>query len=643
MEYRILALYRFVPLVSPSLSSCDDSTGCGGGGGSNGGCNDEASSPSSVVHQQQQNTGNHHPPELITLQTELTSTLKQYGVKGTLLLAPEGINGTICYPYPPPPTLDGAACNENGASISASATNNDKLENDDDDDGDDDPVASYLKSHPLFGGPELRTRLSVWKEEENGTQAFHRLKIKIKAEIVTLGLGRPLVNRKPVPLEEGYEGHMMSATTTIDGAQVVNSSITNMDQVIANEATSGTKNETRTNQNQQQKQHSSTSSSTVISTTSSTTPQKHSLRQTYNELSNPLTTRGQYLNPKQWDTICINNPDVLVIDTRNTYEIDIGTFQNAIDPKTENFSDFPQYLEKLSMEYDWNTKSCVHKDDGYGGGGGDINSVSVEENEATKLLNNNGIDKPTPSKKKKPPPKGIAMFCTGGIRCEKATSYAIQSNLFPSNLPIYHLEGGILAYLDDVAKRGGDDHFHDATKDVDGTSSSDGDGTNSSSGSDDKKKNEKNGQAESSSNKSSTFHGECFVFDKRVAVTAGLKPTSNYVQCHGCRGPMDRRLLSSTASNNGTTENNGNCSSENMEHMYNEEEVTRYNELSKGISHSLPPLTYDTQTQQYYLPGLTCPRCHVSTTRESLVRFVERERQVEICRKEGRTLFCEGK
>ena len=100
-----------------------------------------------------------------------------------------------------------------------------------------------------------------------------------------MGLGRPLVNRKPVPLDE-YEGHMMSAATTIDGAQVVNSSITNMDQVIANEATSGTKNETRTNQ-QNQKQQSSTS--TVISTTSSTTTQKPSLRQTYNELSNPLT------------------------------------------------------------------------------------------------------------------------------------------------------------------------------------------------------------------------------------------------------------------------------------------------------------------------------------------------------------------
>ena len=74
MEYRILALYRFVPLVSPSLSSCVDRTGYGGGDGSSGGCNDEASSPSSVVHQQQQNTSNHHPPELITLQTELTST-----------------------------------------------------------------------------------------------------------------------------------------------------------------------------------------------------------------------------------------------------------------------------------------------------------------------------------------------------------------------------------------------------------------------------------------------------------------------------------------------------------------------------------------------------------------------------------------
>ena len=206
------------------------------------------------------------------------------------------------------------------------------------------------------------------------------------------------------------------------------------------------------------------------------------------------------------------------------------------------------------------------------------------------------------------------QYLTGGIRCEKATSYAMQSNLFPSDLPIYHLDGGILAYLDDVAKRG------EQVEENDDKSSNDMDTSSSS-------------KKESSS---STFHGECFVFDKRVAVTEGLKPSTNYIQCHGCRGPMDHRLLSTSET---SVDDNNNCVDNNSD---NSEEVKRYKEISMGIS-DLPPLRYDNKTQRHYLPGLTCPRCHASTTRESLVRFVERERQVEICRKEGRTLFCEGK
>jgi len=475
IEYRILALYRFIPLTT-SLES---------------------------------------------LKEELLATLRRYEVKGTLLIAPEGINGTVCYPYPPPLIFNKEGENDLEKKVSSSEDNKEV----------DDPVANYLKNHPLFGGSELRTRLSIWKDEDNTNnnevdkegneliakpqQAFHRLKIKTKEEIVTLGLGRPLVDRKPVNI---------TSDQTDD-------------------------------------------------------------RQTYNEKSNPNKTKGEYLTPQQWDEAC-HNPNILVIDTRNTYEIDIGTFESAINPNTENFSDFPKYLEKLADEFDWNEEeNCDKKEQ----------KDTIESDQM---------------KKKKPPPEGIAMFCTGGIRCEKATSYALQTNLF-KDVPIYHLEGGILGYLDDVAKRGEVGDVCDDNKKDGGT-----EGSEASS-----KKSKKSS--------SSTFHGECFVFDKRVAVKEGLKPTSNYIQCHGCRGPMDHRLLSA-ASKDTTVES--------INDDDNREEVERYNQLAQGIS-DLPKLQYDSKTRSYYLPGLTCPRCHSSTTRDSLLRFAEREKQVEICKSKGESLF----
>jgi len=476
IEYRILALYRFTPLTT-SLES---------------------------------------------LKEELLITLRRYEVKGTLLIAPEGINGTVCYPHPPPSHYEKEGDIDGEKKVSNADGNKDEQM-------DVDPVANYLKNHPLFGGSELRTRLSIWKDEEgtNTTnnevdkegkeliakpqQAFHRLKIKIKEEIVTLGLGRPLIDRKPI-------------------------NITDTDQ--------------------------------------------DEDRRTYNEKSNPNKTKGRYLNPKQWDEAC-HNPNILVIDTRNTYEIDIGTFESAINPHTDNFSDFPKYLEKLADEFDWNQEeNCDKKKD------------TLE---------------PDQMKKKKPPPEGIAMFCTGGIRCEKATSYALQTNLF-KDVPIYHLEGGILGYLDDVAKRDEDDKSEDKKEGgLEGSETS---------------------SKKSKKSSSSTFHGECFVFDKRVAVKEGLKPTSNYIQCHGCRGPMDQRLLSASKDTIGTNINDDD----------NREEVERYNQLAQGIP-NLPKLQYDSKTRSYYLPGLTCPRCHSSTTRDSLLRFAEREKQVEICKSKGESLF----
>ena len=120
----------------------------------------------------------------------------------------------------------------------------------------------------------------------------------------------------------------------------------------------------------------------------------------------------------------MKDPNVLVIDTRNSYEIDIGTFESAVDPQTQHFSEFPEYLTKLAGEYDWdyhqeasNNNQVQKKQDGDGGDGKDNETTNESTNPPP----------PTTTTKKKSPPKAIAMFCTGGIRCEKATSYALQS------------------------------------------------------------------------------------------------------------------------------------------------------------------------------------------------------------------------
>ena len=148
----------------------------------------------------------------------------------------------------------------------------------------------------------------------------------------------------------------------------------------------------------------------------------------------PNRQAGTYVSPVDWNAL-ISDPDVLLIDTRNDYEVALGTFAGAADPKTSSFGEFPKY---------------------------------VGEN----------LD---PARHRK-----VAMFCTGGIRCEKASSY-MQSQGFRE---VYHLKGGILKYLEEVPK----------------------------------------GQ--------SKWQGECFVFDHRVAVGQGLVPT-DLEMCHGCRIPLD--------------------------------------------------------------------------------------------------------
>ncbi|PCI08612.1 MAG: hypothetical protein COB77_01955 [Gammaproteobacteria bacterium] len=142
---------------------------------------------------------------------------------------------------------------------------------------------------------------------------------------------------------------------------------------------------------------------------------------------------GSYVKPEDWNEL-IADPDVLLVDTRNDYEVAIGTFKNAINPKTETFRDFPEYVEK-------NMDAGRHKK--------------------------------------------VAMFCTGGIRCEKSTAYLKEQGFEE----VYHLQGGILKYLETVSE--------DA----------------------------------------SLWQGECFVFDNRVSVNHRLEKGS-YDQCHACRLPI---------------------------------------------------------------------------------------------------------
>lgn len=149
----------------------------------------------------------------------------------------------------------------------------------------------------------------------------------------------------------------------------------------------------------------------------------------------PRNSVGRYVPPQDWNAL-ISDPDTLVIDTRNHYEVAVGSFEGAVDPKTDSFREFPEwvddYLERLPN-----------------------------------------------------PPKNIAMFCTGGIRCEKSTSYLVSRGF----KNVFHLEGGILKYLETIPET------------------------------------------------ESKWQGECFVFDHRVSVGHGLSPGA-YDMCHACRMPI---------------------------------------------------------------------------------------------------------
>ena len=155
---------------------------------------------------------------------------------------------------------------------------------------------------------------------------------------------------------------------------------------------------------------------------------------------NPNNTVGTYVKPEDWNAL-ISDPDIIVLDTRNDYEVHIGTFKGAVNPETTTFREFPEYVAQ-------NLDKAKHKK--------------------------------------------VAMFCTGGIRCEKASSYMLEQGFGQ----VYHLQGGILKYLEIVPES------------------------------------------------ESLWQGECFVFDQRVAVKHGLAE-GDYDQCYACRHPLSTAELTS--------------------------------------------------------------------------------------------------
>ncbi len=154
-----------------------------------------------------------------------------------------------------------------------------------------------------------------------------------------------------------------------------------------------------------------------------------------NKLVDPKKIVGEYIPPEDWNQL-IGDEEVMVLDTRNTYEHSIGSFKGAIQPETTNFREFPAWLDR-------------------------VQALGLDKN------------------------KKVAMFCTGGIRCEKASSL-MRSKGFEN---IYHLQGGILNYLEKINEE------------------------------------------------DSLWRGECFVFDDRVAINHKLQ-VGSYDMCHGCRMPM---------------------------------------------------------------------------------------------------------
>ena len=200
----------------------------------------------------------------------------------------------------------------------------------------------------------------------------------------------------------------------------------------------------------------------------------------------PALNAGQYVTPQDWNQL-LADPDLVLVDTRNDYEVQIGTFAGAINPATASFSELPGWVDRAMRP------------------GGAL----------------------APSNGKKPK---VAMFCTGGIRCEKSTAL-LRSKGFEE---VFHLEGGILKYLETVPAA------------------------------------------------QSRWQGDCFVFDERVSVGHGLQP-GDFTLCRSCRDP----------------------------------------------------LSMEDRRSPLYERGVSCARCHSSTTDAQKASYRERQRQVDLAGRRG--------
>jgi len=399
-KYRVLALYKFVSPIIP-MSSLPD------------------------------------------LKSELDRLCRQHSARGTILLAEEGINGTICYPFKNKSKsktiiVDSDKDDDKTATTTITKKDNDaKNVNYDGSDYDDEKKEHYSEqSTDIVDDNDellsflqnkfdhsLRIRISVVDQS-----IFSRLKIRIKSEIVTMK-------------KEGNK--CRNSNNDTDG-------------------------------------NDAGSDYTTIATTAHTCGP-----------CCPTKEVGEYVSPREWNKLLLD-PETVVVDTRNEYEIDVGTFQNSINPHTQSFVEFP----------DWIRANII----------------------------GNGEDD---GKKK------IAMFCTGGIRCEKATNVCLQLIPKTKNVSVYHLEGGILAYLDEFAEKRDE----------------------------------------------SLFKGDCYVFDQRVAVTYGNKPSTIFREkCHACRHP----------------------------------------------------LSCDDLKRDDYVQGLSCKYCFDQLSKKQQERFTQRQKQMELALKSGK-------
>ncbi|XP_061339204.1 rhodanese-like domain-containing protein 7 [Gastrolobium bilobum] len=175
----------------------------------------------------------------------------------------------------------------------------------------------------------------------------------------------------------------------------------------------------------------------------------------------PVERVGKYVGPKDWNAL-ISDPDTVVIDVRNNYETRIGKFKGAVDPCTMSFREFPSWAEEHFQ-------------------------LTRKDGEQPKVEVNNSVQSAEKEREnpKQHMPQRVAMYCTGGIRCEKASSLLLSKGF----KEVYHLEGGILKYLEEVPET------------------------------------------------QSLWEGECFVFDKRVSVEHGLVQ-GNFKLCYGCKQPV---------------------------------------------------------------------------------------------------------